>query len=323
MKPREILSWKFGFYHLLPPLLRALGPKWGDALLGSLGRCAAPVFSPRRRALGQALARARTDLRADWTPEAIRPALAANTARFLARDYPLDRLPANEVCARFEVSGFEPLQAALKEGRGAVLVGSHLGGHIAGLHWLYRREVPLRLLVQRPCHISTELDRRFRADGPHPQEGFFLRRGLPPGQAVERLLRARGALRDGLAVYLTGDIPWCGLNARPGRLLGQSQSFLAVWADLAILTRAPVFLMFCTHEPGGRYRLTIDPPWTLQPGDEPAAVARYLARLDAEIAAHPSDAVAHLLWPCYGPPAPTPKVALRPSRRVAAVGRVG
>ncbi len=90
------------------------------------------------------------------------------------------------------------------------------------------------------------------------------------------MLRARAALRDGLAVYLTGDIPWPGPNARPGRLLGQPQRFLSVWADLAVLARAPVFLVFCTHRPGGRFALTIEPPWTLAPGDEPAAVARYL-----------------------------------------------
>jgi hypothetical protein len=30
-------------------------------------------------------------------------------------------------------------------------------------------------------------------------------------------------------------------------------------------------------------------------------VNRYLARLEAQISAHPADAVAHLLWNCYGP----------------------
>ena len=133
--------------------------------------------------------------------------------------------------------------------------------------------------------------------------------------------RARSALRSGLAVYLSGDIPWAGSNTRPGHLLGHSHSYLSVWADLAVLTRAPVFLTFCTHRPGGRYALTIDPPWTLTAGEEPEAVARYLARLESEIKAHPADAVAHLLWPCYGPPSPTSASTpnSRPSRRVAAV----
>jgi lauroyl/myristoyl acyltransferase len=268
-------------------------------------------------------------LRAGWRPEALRAELAANSVRFLARDYPLDVPDDDAVLARFDIEGEgeAPLRAAIAEGRGAILVGSHLGAHIAAVHGLYRLGVPLRLLVQRPNHVSRYLNQRFdQDDAPHRQSEFFLRRALAPGQAVERLVRARAALRDGLAVYLTGDIPWSGPNSRPGRLLGQSRPFLAVWAELAALTRAPVFLLFCTHRPGGRFALTIDPPQTLAPGDEAAAVARYLARLDAEIAAHPADAVAHLLWPCYGPPhaqghparaqaqaAP----ALRPGRRVA------
>jgi lauroyl/myristoyl acyltransferase len=167
--------------------------------------------------------------------------------------------------------------------------------------------------------VSGELDRRFDRVEAQPQSEFFLRRGLTPALATERLLRARGALREGLAVYLSGDIPWTGPNTRPGRLLGQSRTFLSVWADLAVVTRAPVFLVFCTHRPGGRYALTIEPPWSLAAGDEPAAVTRYLARLESEIATHPADAVAHLLWPCYGPPPAAPLTDGRPSRRVAVV----
>jgi lauroyl/myristoyl acyltransferase len=325
---RDPLTWKFWFYHGLLPALRRLGAARSDAVLDGIGRISAVLWPPRRAEQTAALARARLALRAEWRPEALRPELAANSVRFLARDYPLD-VPDDDddaVLARFEIKGDAALRASIAEGRGAILVGSHLGAHIAAVHGLYRLGVPLRLLVQRPNHVSRYLNRRFdRDEAPHPQSDFFLRRTLAPGQAVERLVRARAALRDGLAVYLTGDIPWSGPNSRPGRLLGQSRTFLAVWAELAALTRAPVFHLFCTHRPGGRFALTIDPPQTVAPGDEAAAVARYLARLDAEIAAHPADAVAHLLWPCYGPPhaeacagaraqaAP----ALRPGRRVA------
>jgi phosphatidylinositol dimannoside acyltransferase len=316
MRPRDVTSWKFWFYQALLPTLRQLGPSRGDAALGALGRLVAGSWPGRNRALDAALARARTALGADWAIDRIRPALAANSARFLARDYPLDGTRDDDALARFEVRGFGPLQEAIDRGRGAILVGSHLGGHIAALHWLYRRGLPLRLLLQRPGHVSRELNRRFDLDGPHPQSGLFLRRGLSASQSVERMLRARAALRDGLAVYLAGDVPWPGPNAHPGLLLGQPQRFLSVWADLAVLARAPVFLVFCTHRPGGRYALVIDPPWTLAPGDETTAVPRYLARLEAEIAAHPADAVAHLLWPCYGPAVASPTPTSRPSRRV-------
>ena len=320
MRPRDVLSWKFLFYHVLLPVLRSLGPARCDAVLSGLGRAIGALWLPRRWEHTAALERVRDALGADWDPEALRPELAAGTIRFLARDYPLDGAGEAAIRDRFEVEGFEALRAVLERKQGAILVGSHLGSHIAALHGLYCRGVPLRLLVQRPGHVSAELNRRFdRSDVPYPQSGFFLRRGLPPVVAVERILRARSALRDGLAVYLTGDIPWDGPNSRPGRLLGQTRRFLSVWADLAVQTRVPVFLVFCNHHPGGRYALTIEPPWALARGDESSAVVRYLDRLERAIAAHPADAVAHLLWPCYGPPARHAVPALRPGRRVATV----
>ncbi len=304
---RRVLSWKFVFYDRILPLLRWLGPSRGDRILGWLGRAAWAILPRRRARLRAALKRAETALDADWPMRSTWPALAANTARFLARDYPLDRQSDEAVLARFDVRGYERLRAAMAGDRGAILVGSHLGAHIAGVHWLYRRGVPLRLLVQRPRHVSSELDRRFDADGPHPQSELFLRRDLSPAVAVERILRARAALRDGMAIYLNGDIPWNGPNTCPGRLLGRTHRMLAIWTELAVLTHAPVFLVFCTHAPDGRFALDIEPLGWLRRGEEPIAVADYLKQLEGRIAISPADAVAHLLWPCYSPrPAPEP-----------------
>ncbi|MDR3636820.1 MAG: hypothetical protein P4L84_23650 [Isosphaeraceae bacterium] len=318
MNLRHLLSWKGLFYGALLPALRQLGPARGDALLGLCGRFAT-LWPPRGRAVARGLSRARTALDIIGDDSTLRPRLAANAWRFLARDCGLQGLDDDALFGLFDVQGVEALESALAEGHGALLVGSHLGAHLAGLHWLYRRGLPLRLLVQRPKHISAELNRRFDEEGPHPQAGFFLRRDLPPGQCVERLLRARAALRAGLPVYLNGDIPWGGPNTRAGRFLGQNRRFLSVWTDLSVLTRTPVFLVFCTHQPGGRYDLTIEPLGTLPAGGENVAVACYLKRLEAAITARPDDAPAHLLWPCYGPPATAATAAApRPSRRVAA-----
>jgi lauroyl/myristoyl acyltransferase len=241
-------------------------------------------------------------LDADWAIKATWPALASNTSRFLARDYPLDCLTDTEVLSRFDVRGYDRLHANLADGRGAILVGSHLGAHIAGVHWLFRRNVPLRMLVQRPRHVSRELNRRFDAGGSHRQDEMFLRRDLSPAVAVERLLQARAALRDGLAIYLNGDIPWSGPNTCAGMLLGRHQRLLAIWTELAVLTGAPVFYMFCTHLPDGRFALEIEAIGHLRPGEEETAVADYLRQLEARIAICPADAVAHLAWSCYESP---------------------
>jgi lauroyl/myristoyl acyltransferase len=309
---RRILSWKFVFYDLLMPVLRLLGATRGDAILACIGRLAMSMRPGRRARFRASLIRAGAALDADWSIESIWPALGANAARFLGRDYPLDRQSDEAVLSRFEVRGYERLHATLSAGRGAILVGSHLGAHIAGVHWLFRRGVPIRLLVQRPRHVSRELNRQFDAGGPHPQANMFLRRDLSPAVAVERIFRARAALRDGLAMYLNGDIPWSGPNTCAGRLLGLSQRFLAIWTELAVLTNAPVFLVFCTHLEHGRFALEIEGIGHLHSGEEESAVADYLKQLEARIEASPADAIAHLEWPCYvSPPALGPPSARR------------
>jgi lauroyl/myristoyl acyltransferase len=305
---RHLLGWKTAFYDGLIPACRALGPARGDAVLGAAGRVVAMGWPGRHAQLGRSLRRLRDTLGGDWDLDETRAALEANIPRFLARDCPLDGGSDAEFFGRFDVQGYQHLEAALSLGRGVILVGSHLGAHLSAAHWLYRRAVGLRMLIQRPQHVSALLNRQFDvADGPHPQQGFFVRRRLTPEEASKRIFRTRSAMRDGLVVYLKGDVPWTGPNTRPGRLLGYDRSFQSLWADFAALFRAPVVAVFCTHRPHGRYALTFDPPRTVVRGDEGPAFQHYLARLDSEIAAHPADAVAHLLWPCYGPDTDTPR----------------
>ena len=303
MTLRHLLGWKTLFYNGMLPALRACKPARADAILGATGRCVANAWPPRRWQLAGALRRASTRLDARWDVGRLLPDFQGNILRFLARDCPLDGSSDTEFFDRFDVSGFEHLQTALEGGHGVILVGSHLGAHLSAPHWIYRRGLPLRMLIQRPAHVSKFLNSHFDVtDSPHPQPSFFLRRHLTPEEASKRIFRTRSALRDGLIVYLKGDVPWVGANTRPGRLLGYDQTFQSLWADFAALFRAPVVSVFCTHLPGGRYALTFEAPFTVTRGTEGEAVERYLARLEAEILAHPADAVGHLLWPCYTEP---------------------
>jgi phosphatidylinositol dimannoside acyltransferase len=320
VKLRDVLTWKFAFYHGLLPALRALGPARADSALAILGRSAARLWAPRRWKLASALSELRAGLQADWDDDMLASEMAVGGLRFLARDYLLETHDDAQALALFDTTGGEAFMTAIGAGRGVVLVGSHFGAHLAAFHWLYRKEVPLRLMVQRPRHVSRALDRFFDRDEPEPQANFFLTRRMQPPSCVTRILAARGALRAGMAVYLAGDIPWTGPNTRPCRFLGQTHRLLSVWADLAAITGAPVFHVFCGHQPGGRFSLTLEPAGQVAPGGEQAAVNRYVARLEALIAANPSDAVAHALWPCYGCVAPTTAPAsARPSRRAAAL----
>lgn len=322
---RKVFSWKFAFYDVLLPSLRVLGPARGDRVLEVLGRACGRIIPGRRRRLERALERVRETLASEAPAETRWSDLAAGQVRFAARDYLLDVPEDAAALGRFQVTGHEQLLEAVGSGRGVMLVGSHLGAHLAGLHWLLRSGLPVSPMVQRPPHISSRLSRLFDARlGLGPTHDLFLRRESPPAAAVELLLRARAILRKGQVVYACGDIPWEGRNCRPGRLLGRDDTFLAIWADLAALTRVPVFHVFCDYLPGGRYHLEITPADQVRGGEEGEAVARFLKRLEARIARDPTQAAAHLLWPCYQLTPPSSPAAIpkphdrqhsRPSRR--------
>lgn len=326
---RRLLHWKFVFYELLLPLLTLLGPSRCDQTLCALGRAFNWLWPGRKKRLIEALQSAQEALDLDEPIEPLWQELAAGTARVLARDCTLEGRYGRLALDRFEVRGYGHLLHAMESGPGAILVGSHMGAYIAGLHWLFRTDLPVRALVQRPTFISRTLSDLFdQAQGSVPQADLFLCRNMPRTNSVELLLRARSALQRGLALYLCGDIPWHGRNCQPGRLLGVEQPYLGIWAELAVLTRAPAFHVFCTHLPEGRFLLEIDGVGLVQPGQQADAVADFLKQLEARIATYPAQAVAHLLWPCFHPTNQKKAASARlhawqkarPSRRLAASG---
>ncbi|GAC1464878.1 MAG: hypothetical protein NVSMB9_03960 [Isosphaeraceae bacterium] len=302
MNFRHFFGWKTVFYDGLLPVVRCLGPTRGDRLLGTLGRLLGALSPSRRQRLAEALRRIDAEEEDARASGVMCRRFEENLFRFLARDCALDGTSDADFFARFDVRGVEHLEAALRRQRGVILLGSHLGAHLSATHWLFRRGFPLRLLVQRAQHVSRLLQNRYDMNtGPHPQTGFFLQRHQSPLEAAKRIMRTRAALRDGLIVYLTGDVPWDGPNTRPGCFLGHVQSYQSLWVDLAARFQTPVIPVFCTHLPGGRYRLSFDPAWSVERGDEDSAMQRFLTRLEVEIRANPTEAVAHLLWPCYNP----------------------
>ncbi len=316
---RRVFCWKFVFFELLLPVLKILGPARCSTLLRGLGRAQARFWPGRKARLIAALRHVEQGLGLDGPIDALWPELAANMASSLARDYPLDIRSDTAALDCFEVHGEEQLRQALRAGNGVILVGSHMGAYIPCLHWLFRKGLPIRALVQRPRHVSRTLDRMFdEAQGPCSQADLFLHRQLPAQAAIELMIRARAALQSGMAIYLCGDIPWQGRNTTTGRLLGREQQFLAIWAKLAVLARSPVFHVFCVHLPGGRFRLELENIGRIHAGEESDAVADHLKQLEARIANDPAQAVAHLLWPCFNPTVSTPRAIPRSS---AAIGR--
>lgn len=291
------MRWKTLFYDLALPLVRGLGPACADRVMEAAGRLFLELPPWRLRILETAVREAAAAAAANWPIDSTAKALARGIPRFLARDYPLEALSDRDALDRFEVEGFDPIEKLISRREGLILVGGHFGAHLAAIHWLFRRGLHPKLLVQRPVHVSRYLARRL--DACPLQRGLFLRRDLSTAEAAARVLQARDALKSGEVIYLAGDIPLCGANSRPGRLLGRDLSFLSVWADLAAHTQAPTAHIFCSHLPAGRFKVGFEPPKTIARGEEPEAVNDYLRSLEARIRAEPAEAVCHLLWDCY------------------------
>ena len=260
---RHFLSWKPLFYHGLLPALRALGPARGDAILGGFGRALATAWPPRRRELGSALEPVRPFDRSGRPCARDRQGPRGGTSC----DFSCARLPARRRLGRgilraFDVEGFEHVEHALAEGRGLILVGSHLGAHLSAAHWARpTRGAAPGPLIQRPAHVSDRLNREFDdATAPDPQSGFsspvFEPRGGLEADLPDTLRPPRRPRR-----LSQGDVPWTGPNTRPGRLLlGSSTRFNRSGPNSRRSSAPPVVAVFCTHLPGGRDYADVRPP---------------------------------------------------------------
>lgn len=286
-RPRP--GWKGLFYGVALPILARLEPARAETILAGLGRTLGR--SPKPRAAIQRIGNA---LGASWNCEAVARELVAAAPRLLVRDVLLDRLDDAELAARFDVIGREHLDGARAGGRGVVLLGSHFAAHVAGLHWLIRQPWPLRLMVQRPSHVSRRLLARFDdAAPPFPQPSLTLRRGLASADSAHRVLLARDALRAGTILYLNGDVAYDTPGARPVRFLGECRPLVRVWHDLAQAARVAVVPVFCTPRSAGRFELVLEPPLPLDGPPPDGAMSTYLAALEARIARCPAWAGAY------------------------------
>lgn len=285
------MSWKSLYYGPWMALLKRLPPARADALNRALWQGFTQA-SPRgrarmRTALAAAAAAGCDTVSADT--------LATQASRMLARDCWLRPDRDNSLV---EVEGFDAVAKLAERGQGAVLLGCHMGGYIRALHWLYRRNLPIRMLVQCPSHVSPELKSRLDVrDGAFPQQSLFVKRGLSTQSCVERILKAHAAVRSGILMYLCGDIPWH--KGRDGEFLNTTRRFQTIWLDLALATGAPVIPVFGCFGSNGRLQIQFDTPFHVDRNDPDAALHRYLARLTDVVRACPDQAWPYWSWPAY------------------------
>jgi KDO2-lipid IV(A) lauroyltransferase len=299
---RRGLNIRKWFLGIALPFLRRLPLPLASRLIAGIGRIEYALFPALRAAFDAAVARGEARLGGAWDVPAIGRALCGNQVRFWTRDRLLDGVSDQRIDSLFAVSGRDELNAALRQGKGAIVLSSHFGGHLLPAHWLFRQGYTVRFYMERPRHVSRYLTRQFATDGPLGQSKLFISRskGDPAGSAGS-ILRAAKVLQSGMIIYLAGDVRWTGPNTQVARFLGQRYHFSATWVRLAALTGAPVVPVFCPMLADGSYHVDFRPPFQI-PEDAPRNgrtldwVQSYLRILEDEVRRHPDNSNDYFFW---------------------------
>lgn len=144
------------------------------------------------------------------------------------------------------------LHEALDQGRGCILLGSHLGSFEASRAIKRARpEVQLRLVMDRQRSpaataflesLNPELAHQVLEIGPQPGAGLAL----------------LTALRDGALVAMLADRARAGEKTVSVNFLGQPAHFPTAPHEVAMVTQAPIVLFWGLHRGRGKYRIEFE-----------------------------------------------------------------
>lgn len=270
---------RVGYYRLATVVAGLLPRPARLRLARALGRLFARAVPAERRAVRSNLSRVLRGVR----PEVIEARVSetfANFGAFFADLLALNRRAGADLRACIAGDeGEHHLDAALAAGRGVVLLTAHLG------NW----ELAGRLLSARggrTAHVvlSAEQDRALE---------HYLRRDGPQLRFVTRhhatsTLGLLAALRRAELVAMQADRPTGGRGDVLVPFFGEPAAFPLGPFVLARATGAAVVPAFCVMTAGGRYRLEVDPPIWVKPGEEQTALATTVAALERVIRAYPT-----------------------------------
>lgn len=265
----------------LRTLLRVIGFRHARTLGSWLGDLQFWLAWPQRRRLqrevAQVLGRAADD---KSVAVLLREAYRVNNGALVEIMSMFDqRQPESELAARCELEGLEHLRAAMTEGRGAIVLATHMGNASLAMIRLTQEGWPVSLLYRKARMMST---------------GFF-QRGLEQ-YGIQAILanggiRAYGqmlaALKQGRVLFLMMDQ---GLrkaeNGVMQRFLGKDVPMPAGPAQLARVSRSPVLPMVAVAA-SPLWRFAIQPPVTVGQGSLEADVD-FLTRLtEAQVLQNP------------------------------------
>ena len=179
------------------------------------------------------------------------------------------------------VGGDEHLEAAIADGKGAVLLTAHLGNWELGGVLLCQQQLPVSSVYVKDAFADVERFRSFLRNLGEVEEI-----AIAPGAAWSSLPVLR-ALRAGRLVAMQGDRDFDGRGI-PATFFGELVRFPRGPFLVALLTGAPIVPAFVSYTRRYRFEASFgEPIYVPSTGDRErdltAAVARWAAVLEAEI----------------------------------------
>lgn len=257
-------------------------------LLGDLAWLAArgprrAVESNLRRVLGSA----------GPPPQRMVRAVFRHGARAYYDTFRIPATPSPELERLVEAEGWEHLDAALAAGRGAILVGAHLGSVSLTGQLVALRGYPLVAVVEplRPEALYRLMARVRGAGGA---------RLLPLSPTVGRELIAALRRNEVVALIADRDVGQTGIRVP---FFGESASLPSGPAVLSLRTGAPMLIAVALRQAAGRFRGVIEPPLEARRSgafrqDVEAMTRRIAARFEYYIGQDPTQwTVFQPIWP--------------------------
>jgi lauroyl/myristoyl acyltransferase len=192
--------------------------------------------------------------------------------------------PAKLVSARI---GDEPLLAAHREGKGAILLTAHVGNFEIGGMFLAKLGIQVAVVyVPDPSPVIE----KHRSDA----RRMLGVEGIPVDRSPFGFLPVLRALERNAFVAIQGDRDVSGTGHRMP-FFGRTASFPIGPFRIAQASSAPIFPVFVLQDEDGRYRTVVEEPIRIPPARGDAAhaavlegLARFVARMEATIRAYPT-----------------------------------
>jgi KDO2-lipid IV(A) lauroyltransferase len=194
----------------------------------------------------------------------------------------VSKLGSQGVLSLFESEDdWTPIQEAMTEGKGVVLVGGHFGNWELSAAYLAARGVPLDVIVRRQANpFFDEWITRTRKD-----LGLLV---VHDADAVRRVPRA---FREGRAVGFVADQGVLGLASTFVPFFGRPAKTPRGPAVFALKYKLPMIFIAAVLQPGRKYRLVVEQIPVTESGDRErdvdVAVARFTAVLERFVRQYP------------------------------------